>query len=357
MRLLVALTLVALASTNSFGQDHPLETLTVTSTRFKCMSAFAEVTYGYRRGAANAAETKLAFVVIQTDKYDSRFQTVFHLNDKVDDVTPLAYLVMEENTVDLPNENQVHEVSNSDGRYRQTDSDVTLAEIRAWLDRPDILATVDSLLDHKAMMRTGGVAFAGKTKRAATDEIWHRLAPQLATEKQSANDDDNKLQLFSDGSVQNALPAPNASEVTMRFQCATRTSIRRVRVELLTDTRFPDGRLGRNPERKELMLFDIEARIAGEDGNLRRTEWQSCTISNDSREPDNTDGGNLIDAASDTGWSIPKEANADDVPYAILTFQRIIVIPANGCFSLSFDVGGHPDFDSPARYRVSFSNE
>jgi hypothetical protein len=96
----------------------------------------------------------------------------------------------------------------------------------------------------------------------------------------------NELQLFSDGSVQAALPAPQASEITLRFQRAK-----------------------------------------------------------------------LIDAASDTGWSIPKEANADDVPYAILTFPTTIVTPANGCFLLSFDVGGHPDFDTPARYRVSFSNE
>ena len=357
MRLLIALTFVALASTNSFSQDSPLDDLTVTSTRLKCLSGFAEVTYGYRRGASDAAKTQLEFVVIETDKYNSRFQPDFHLNSKVDDVTPPAYLAMEENTVDLPNENQVHEVSHSEGRYRQTDSDVTLAEIRAWLDQPDILATVDSLLDHKAKMRTGGVAFAFEMKRAAADVIWHSLTPQTATEKQSSNDHDNELQLFSDGSVQTALPAPTASEVTLRFQCASTTKIRRIRVELLPDTRFPDGRLGRNPERKSLFLFDIEARIAGKDGDLRRTEWQSCTISKDSSEPDNTDGVNLIDAASDTGWSIPREANADDVPYAILTFPSIIVIPANGCFLLSFDVGGHQDFDTPARYRVSFSNE
>lgn len=356
MRLLIALTFVALTSTNSFSQESPLDDLTVTSTRLKGLSGFAEVTYGYRRGTS-AANTQLDFVVIQTSEHSLRFRNSFHLNNKVDDVTPPAYLVMDEHTVDLPNEDQVHEVSHSEGRYRQADSDITLAEIRAWLDQPDLLATVDSLLDYKASMRTGDAAFAGETKRAAANEIWHGLAPQMATEKHSTNEDAIGLQTFSNGSVQTALPAPNASEVTLRFDCASTTKIRRIRVEILPDTRFPDGRLGRNPERKELMLFDIEARIAGEDGNLKRTEWLSCTISKDSREPDNTDGGNLIDAASDTGWSIPKEANADDLPYAILTFPGIIVTPANGCFLLSFDVGGHPDFDTPARYRVSFSSE
>jgi hypothetical protein len=153
MRLLIAMAFAALASTNSFGQDHPLDKLTVTSTRLKCSSGFAEVTYGYRRGAADAAKTQLEFVVIETDKYNSRFQTIFALSSKVDDVTPPAYLAMEENTVDLPNEKQVHAFSG--GRYQQADSDVTLAEIRAWLDQPDFLATVDSLLDYKAKMRTG----------------------------------------------------------------------------------------------------------------------------------------------------------------------------------------------------------
>lgn len=153
MRLLIVMVFGALASTNSFGKDNPLDHLTVTSTRLKCRSGFAVVTYGYRREASHAAKTKLAFVVIETDEFNSRFQTVFALSSKVDDVTPPAYLALEENTVDLPSENQVHEISRSQGRYRQTDSDVTLHEIRAWLDQAEILATADSLLEYKAKMR------------------------------------------------------------------------------------------------------------------------------------------------------------------------------------------------------------
>ena len=153
MKLLISIVFVALAFTNSFGQDNPLDKLTVTSTRLKCMSGFAVVTYGYRREASDAANTKLDFVVIETDEFNSRFQTEFALSSKVDDVTPPAYLAMEENTVDLPSENQVHEISHSEGRYRHTDSDVTLTEIRAWLDQSEILATADSLLEYKAKMR------------------------------------------------------------------------------------------------------------------------------------------------------------------------------------------------------------
>ena len=60
---------------------------------------------------------------------------------------------MEENTVDLPNKNQVHAVSA--GRYWQTDSDVALTEIRDWIDQPVFLATIESLLDYKAKARAG----------------------------------------------------------------------------------------------------------------------------------------------------------------------------------------------------------
>ncbi|MEP3478720.1 MAG: hypothetical protein ABJZ55_05690 [Fuerstiella sp.] len=153
MRLLLAMIFAVLASTNLLGQDNPLDKLTVTTTRLKCSSGFAVVTYGYRRGVSKAAQTRLEFVVIETGKH-IHFQTVFALSSKVDDVTPPAYLGIAgtENTVDLPNKNQVHALSG--GRYRQSDSDVTLAEVRAWLDQPDLLATTDSLLDFKTKRRT-----------------------------------------------------------------------------------------------------------------------------------------------------------------------------------------------------------
>ncbi len=104
MRFLIAWTFFVLAVINSFGQDSPLVELTVTSTRLKCLSGFTEISYGYKRGASNDAETRLEFVVIETDEYNSRFRVDFHLNSKVDDVTPPACLAMEKNTVDLPND-------------------------------------------------------------------------------------------------------------------------------------------------------------------------------------------------------------------------------------------------------------
>ncbi|MCC9602290.1 hypothetical protein LOC67_17180 [Stieleria sp. JC731] len=151
MRFLFAMAIGAFAFATSFAEESPLDTLTVTSTRLKCLSGFAEITYGYKRGASKAAVTELAFVVIESDKYNSRFRSVFRLSSKVDDVTPPAYLGMEQHTEDLPGKNQVYAIIG--GRYMQADSDVTLAEIRAWIDQPDMHATIESLLDFKARMR------------------------------------------------------------------------------------------------------------------------------------------------------------------------------------------------------------
>ena len=153
MRFLFAMTLLALAATNSWSQDSPLKKLTVSSTRFKCDSGFAEVTYAYKRGTAKPADLQLEFIFIQTSKHNGRFRSCFHLSSKVDDVTPPAYLAIGDGVTDLPNDNQLHALG--DGRHSQTDADITLAEIRDWLDQPTIRATIDSLQEHKAKLRAG----------------------------------------------------------------------------------------------------------------------------------------------------------------------------------------------------------
>lgn len=192
---------------------------------------------------------------------------------------------------------------------------------------------------------------------AAEERAWQVLTPRTASEHDGKRVEGMTPQILTDASVLTVLPAPRASEVTLHFQLDSATSFRRIRVELLPDSRYRDGRLGRNPERKKLMLFDIEARIAGNDGVFRRTEWQSCEVSVDANDSQNTNGGNLIDNASDSGWSIPTRADARDRPCAVLVLRDALHLPADGRFSISFDVGGHPDFDTPARYRVSVTNE
>ena len=152
MKFPVTLVFVALSCTNLFSQSDPLDSLIVTSTRLKCSLGYAEVTYGYKPTASENASPTLAFVVIQAEKHRSDFRSWFHLNSRVDDVTPPAYIAMPEHTVDLPNRIQLYAVGG--GRYRQTDSDVTLAEIRSWLDQRDLIATIDSLVEYKTKIRT-----------------------------------------------------------------------------------------------------------------------------------------------------------------------------------------------------------
>ena len=153
MRFLLAISLLVFAATNLWSQDSPLKELTVSSTRFKCDSGYADVTYGYRRGSSKPAELQLDFIVIQTSKHNPRFRNCFHLSSKVDDVTPPAYLALGDGVIDLPDDNQIHAIAG--GRVFHTDADVTLAELRDWLDQPKIRATIDSLKEHTAKLRAG----------------------------------------------------------------------------------------------------------------------------------------------------------------------------------------------------------
>jgi hypothetical protein len=189
-----------------------------------------------------------------------------------------------------------------------------------------------------------------------SDVTWKVLKPEIAKENGDGSSKGKTMKILDDASVETSLDTPNASPVTLLFRFENPTSIRRIRVELLPDSRFKDGRIGRNPDGKRLMLFDIEARMPIKDDVLRRVEWESVEVSEDADDNENRNGTHLIDAASDTGWSIPKHAKDNQPPYAILAFPDAIQFPKGGRFSLTFDVGGH-SFDAPARYRISFTDE
>lgn len=158
MRLLIAALFIAIATANACGQQSPLAELTLTSTRFSCSSGFAEVSYAYRRGTAKSDRLELDFIVIQTAGH-SQFKTSVHLSSKVDDVTPPAYIALPEWAVDLPNDHQIHAVTV--GRYYTADSDVTLAEVRGWLDQPKLEPTIKSLLEYRTKSRSAGQGTGG----------------------------------------------------------------------------------------------------------------------------------------------------------------------------------------------------
>lgn len=151
MRLLIVALFIAVSSVNASGQESPLAKLTITKTRLRCSSGIAEVTYAYKRDKRNASALPLEFIVIQTAKHHM-FKSCVHLSSKVDDVTPPAYIALEDWPIDLPHDDQIHVVTA--GRYYTADSDVTLGEIRGWLDQPQLQATIKSLLDYKTKSRT-----------------------------------------------------------------------------------------------------------------------------------------------------------------------------------------------------------
>lgn len=281
MRLLIAMAFAALAFTNSFGQEKPLDELTVTSTRLKCLSGFAEVTYGYMRGASNVGETKLEFVVLQTDKHNSRFKTIFHLSSKVDDVTPPAYLAMEEDTVDLPSKQQVHAFS--EGRYLQSDSDITLAEIRAWIDQPQLQCTIESLLDYRTKSRNA------KRKVGSRQIEWSHEAP-----KKILWSSNGRANVLSDDSIE-LQGSKGWQEFTLYFRPAELVQIDRILLNVLPFAGSPTDFT------QKMMLFEVKPHVKTIERGVVPLEFRSCQlIGNETDES----VANCIDFLFDTGWVV-----------------------------------------------------
>lgn len=203
------------------------------------------------------------------------------------------------------------------------------------------------------LMASALICLANKGK---PDGDWVVTSPNEVDCRFGGDPTKDDAEILNDGSVQMRLPAPRWSVTTLRFSFPKETRIRRVRVEILPDLRFADRRLGRNPERKELLLFDVSADRDGPQGRKQPLEWATCKISADAQDPSNTDGANLIDDQSDSGWAIPPLRPSQQSQDAVLAFREEQILSANGSLYLKFDVGGSPEYDTPARYRVAFSD-
>lgn len=348
IRFLFAMTLLALAATNSWSQESPLVEFTVSSTRFKCDSGFADVTYAYKRGASKPVDLQLQFIVIQTSKHNPWFRSCFHLSSKVDDVTPPAYLAIGDGVTDLPNGNQLHAFA--DGRHSQTDGDITLAEIRDWLDQPDIVATIQSLLEHKTKLRTdkleNGTVAAIRTQAVRAEQPanmetrWVQSSPKKVV--WSSNGSANVL---SDHSIE--LQGSNDwQEFTLYFRPKELAQIKRVRLEVLPSSRScPNGD-------QRLVLFDVKPHLESVENGTTRLEFRRCRFLGN--EADET-AANCIDFLSDTGWTAPDFVGSDACHQLVLELRKPITVQRDSMFAITIDSGGAPDLKQLSRIRVSFS--
>ena len=348
MRFLFAVTILALTTTHLWSQGSPLVELTVSSTRLKCDSGFADVVYGYKRGTATPADLQLEFIFIQTSKHNGRFKSCFHLSSKVDDVTPPAYLAIGDGVIDLPNDNQLHVFG--DGRHSQTDADITLAEIRDWLDQPDIRATIDSLLDHKTKLRAGkpqnGVVAASRTRAAHAEQ-------QAKMETRWVQSNPKKVVWSSDGSanvlVDHSIELQGSrdwQEVTLYFQPPELAQIERVLLDVL-----PSLRSRVNGDRR-LVLFDVKPHLESIENGTTRLEFHRCRfLGNESDET----AANCIDFLSDTGWMVPDFAGQDASHQLVLELRKPVTVRRDSMFAITIDAGGAPDLKQLSRIRVSFS--
>ncbi len=327
MRLLTAMAFAALACTGSFGQENPLDELTVTSTRLKCLSGFAEVTYGYIRGAPNVAETTLEFVVIQTDEHNSRFRRIFHLNNKVDDVTPPAYLAWPEDTVDLPNKDQVHVFS--EGRYDKADSDVTLAEIRDWIDQPQLQCTIESLLDYRTKSRT-----TEKEVRGRQIEWSHKAPIKIDW---SSN---GRASVLSDDSIE-LQGSRGWQEFTLYFRPGDLVHIDRVLIDVLPFAGLPTG------VTQKMMLFEVKPHLKSIERGGVGLKFRSCQlIGNEADES----VANCIDFLSDTGWAVA-DLDGKNAHQLVFELSEPVSMQSDDMFAVTID----SDLNPLSLIRVSFS--
>ena len=177
-------------------------------------------------------------------------------------------------------------------------------------------------------------------------KVWTVVRPHAVKNSERTQE---TAEVRPDHSVQMSLPSPGGSLPELTFKFARLTTVRKVRLELLPDTRFADRRLGRIPNKKT-MLFEVEARRVVAEGKSQRLEWDSCT----STSLADGEGWHLCDAASDTGWEVPPLSAAATSHELTFAFREPIVLPADGQLIVVLD-SGWGDTGTLARFRFSFA--
>ena len=179
-----------------------------------------------------------------------------HLTSKVDDVTSPAYIALVDWPIDLPDDAQVHAVNA--GRYSKANADVTLAEIRAWLDQPNVELSIESLLDFRTNYRAAERDVASKKTR------WVPASPKKVAwlSKGSANVlDDHSIELRESSGWQ---------EFTLYFAPTGIERIDRILVELLPSER------SREKGNRKVMLFDVKGHLESVANGSTPVEFQRC---------------------------------------------------------------------------------
>ena len=259
------------------------------------------------------------------------FKSCVHLTRKVDDVTPPAYIALEDWPIDLPDDAQVHMVGA--GRYSNANADVTLAEIRAWLDQPKVEPSIGSLLEFRTKYRAAERDVAGKQIR------WVPTSPRKVawSSKGSANVlDDHSIQLRESSGWQ---------EFTLYFAPAGIERIDRIRLELLPSER------AREKGNRNVMLFDVKARLESTANGSTPVEFQRCRLL--ANETDETVA-NCIDFLSDTGWTVPDFVGGAACHQLVLECRKPITIQPGRLLAITIDSGAEPDLSPLSGIRVSF---
>jgi hypothetical protein len=156
--------------------------------------------------------------------------------------------------------------------------------------------------------------------------------------------------VLDDASIQFSLPSPANSEVTLRFAFEKPVTIKRIRLEILTDSRFDDRRIGRQPGKKS-MLFDVIPQLYRLEREPTTLAWSKCWSENQTEENETM---NCIDALSDTGYELRSLKKGEAAHEIVFEFAEPISISAAESLSFTIDSGGSLELDSIAQLRLSF---
>ena len=158
-------------------------------------------------------------------------------------------------------------------------------------------------------------------------------------------------EILDDKSVQFDLATSDWQEPQLHFRFEKGIRISRVRLEILSDTRFPDRRLGRDPD-ASVVLFDLKPTLVQSDGIAKAIDFDRVE---NPMDPDDPYVSGLIDYATDTGWEVPNLGPNQDAVEVLFAFDDPIALQSTESLILHLDAGGRNTLDVPARVRVSFS--
>ena len=188
-------------------------------------------------------------------------------------------------------------------------------------------------------------------KRADAQKVklgrWAVTAPTKVSDLKQ----DAVAEILKDASIQFSTPDEYHHEPGFHFSFREKKIVKEIRLELLADKRFPDPRIGHARD-SIVMLFDLKPTIVRAKEKPKVIDFRYC---NNPADSEDDYAGDLVDYASDTGWTSPAIRSHSDAVELHFGFEKLLTFQPGDSLILHLDAGGG-EFDAPARIRFAFSD-